>query len=62
MTSPWGRAAALWSTVAKWAREWLARARASKNYGRAKRLAWEVLVTVAATTITAHLTGLLHGR
>jgi hypothetical protein len=62
MTSPWGRVAALWSTVAGWGRVWLTRARASRNYGRAKRLAWDVLVGVATATLTTLLTWLLHGR
>jgi hypothetical protein len=62
LTILWSRTAALWSAVVKWVRRRLTLARASKNYGRAKRMAWDVLVAVAATTITALLTGLLHGR
>jgi len=62
MTSPWSRLAALWLAVAERARPCLSRARASKTYGRAKRMAWEVLVTVVAATITTRLVPLLHGR
>ncbi|MEU7660030.1 hypothetical protein [Streptomyces lincolnensis] len=62
MTTPWRRAAALRSAVAEWVRRWLTLARAGQNYGRAKRMGWEVLVAVVAATIAALLTRLLHGQ
>lgn len=62
MTAPSRRTAALWSTVAVWVRNRAPLALASKNYGHAKRLAWEVFVAAGATTITTLLTELLHGR
>ena len=62
MAPPWRRAAALWSAVAGWVRRRLVLARARPNYGRAKRMAWEVLVAVVAATIAALLTRLLHGQ
>lgn len=62
MTTPWRRTAALWATVAQWGRRRATIARASRNYGRAKRMAWEVLVAVVTATSTALLTWLLHGR
>lgn len=62
MTTPWGRGAALWSAVAGRSRVWVTRVRASRHYGRAKRMAWEVLVAVVAATVSALLTWLLHGR
>lgn len=62
MITLWRYIKALWSALAGLVNEALSHVRARKNYGRAKRLAWEVLVTVVATAITALLTGLLHGR
>ncbi|MFI2719994.1 hypothetical protein ACH5AI_27220 [Streptomyces collinus] len=56
------RVAALWSAVIDQVRRRLAAVHASKNYGRAKRMAWDVLVAMVAAITTAHLTGLLHGR
>ena len=62
MTTPRRRSVAMWSTVAEQVRRRLTLARAGQNYGRAKRMAWEVLVAVVAPTIAALLTGLPHGR
>ncbi|RAJ74797.1 hypothetical protein K377_06563 [Streptomyces sp. PsTaAH-137] len=62
MTAPSRRTAVLMSRVTERVRRRLTLARANKNYGRAKRLAWDVFVTVVAAAVTTSLTGLLHGR
>lgn len=60
--TPWRRSAALWSAVVVWVRRHHTLARASKNYGRAKRMVRDVLVMAAVTIITSPLPWLPHGR
>lgn len=55
MVSPWGRLKAQWLAVVQRCKLWRRRIRGSKTYGRARRVAREVLVIVAATTITSAL-------
>lgn len=59
VSDPRSRLAAMWRTT----KRLLARARASRHYGRAERFALEVLVMVLGSLITSLLIGMLpHGR
>lgn len=62
MIALWRRIAALWSALVGRVSRRVSLVRASKNYGRAKRLVWDVLAALAASAVAAHLTELLHGR
>jgi hypothetical protein len=51
----------LWRLLVEWTRGLATRVHASRNYGRAKRLAWYILGLMAASIADDVMTWLRHG-
>ncbi|MFF7146211.1 hypothetical protein ACFZB5_34390 [Streptomyces nodosus] len=56
------RFVALYRATATEARHWIRQVRASKNYGRAKRLIRDLIVTTVPAVVTVVLTWRLDGQ